>query len=133
MPWPNRRRAALAAALAGAIALTGCGASPDRPRRAGRPTAEGPAKVGRPYQAGGRTWVPADDRNYDRTGIASWYGAQFRGRPTATGERFDPDGISAAHTTLPLPSYADGDGTWRYGADDRGAHQRSRAVRAAGG
>ena len=105
MPWPNRQRTSWAAALAGVIALAGCGGPPDRPHRAGRAVTDGAVKVGRPYQAGGRTWVPADDRHYDRTGMASWYGAQHRGLPTANGERFDPDGISAAHTTLPLPSY----------------------------
>jgi rare lipoprotein A len=40
----------------------------------------------------------------DETGVASWYGAAFAGRPTATGETFDPDAMTAAHPSLPLPS-----------------------------
>jgi rare lipoprotein A len=62
-------------------------------------------KIGPPYQIAGRTYVPKDDRRYDATGLASWYGGAHRGRATANGERFDPQAISAAHTTLPLPSY----------------------------
>ncbi len=104
---PYRNRAAGWLALAAALSLAGCGGPPNRPRGAGRAVSDEAVKVGRPYQAGGRIWVPADDRGYDRTGLASWYGAAHRGLPTANGERFDPDGISAAHTTLPLPSYAE--------------------------
>jgi rare lipoprotein A len=44
------------------------------------------------------------DPNYDRKGVASWYGDAFHGRPTANGELFDKDLVSAAHKTLPLPS-----------------------------
>lgn len=88
--------------------LAACG-TPDRPQGAGRGrvVSDVPVKIGAPYSVGGRQYVPADDRRYDRTGNASWYGGQHRGRPTANGERFDPNGISAAHTTLPLPSYAE--------------------------
>lgn len=64
-------------------------------------------KVGRPYQIGGRWYTPAINPNYDEVGIASWYGPGFDGRPTANGETFDEDTISAAHTTLPLPSYVE--------------------------
>ncbi len=61
-------------------------------------------KIGRPYQISGRTYVPARQDDYDRTGVASWYGAKFHGRKTANGEVFDMNSLSAAHTTLPLPS-----------------------------
>jgi rare lipoprotein A len=61
-------------------------------------------KLGQPYQVNGRWYVPEFDPNYDRIGIASWYGEEFHGRPTANGERFDRTTISAAHPTLPLPS-----------------------------
>jgi rare lipoprotein A (peptidoglycan hydrolase) len=54
----------------------------------------------------GPTSVPTDKRAYRADGIASWYGADFHGRPTANGERYDMHGISAAHRTMPLPSYA---------------------------
>lgn len=40
----------------------------------------------------------------NETGVASWYGAEFAGRPTATGEIFDPNALTAAHPSLPLPS-----------------------------
>lgn len=62
-------------------------------------------KIGKPYQIGGRTYVPRDEADYDRTGIASWYGREHAGRPTANGERFDPDAMTAAHPTLPMPSW----------------------------
>ncbi len=61
-------------------------------------------KIGRPYQISGRTYVPARQDDYDRKGVASWYGAKFHGRKTANGEVFDMNQMSAAHTTLPLPS-----------------------------
>ncbi len=61
-------------------------------------------KIGRPYQVNGRTYVPARQDDYDRTGIASWYGPNFHGKKTANGEIYDMNGLSAAHTTLPLPS-----------------------------
>lgn len=62
-------------------------------------------KIGRPYELNGRTYVPAEDPNYRTEGIASWYGPDFHGKPTANGEIFDMNGISAAHPTLPMPSY----------------------------
>ncbi|WP_296818128.1 septal ring lytic transglycosylase RlpA family protein [Brevundimonas sp.] len=58
----------------------------------------------RPYQVRGRWYTPEMDEAYDRTGVASWYGDAFHGRPTATGEIFDMHALTAAHTTLPLPS-----------------------------
>lgn len=61
----------------------------------------------RPYVVRGRSYTPVIDEDYDRTGIASWYGDAFHGRPTATGEIYDMNGLSAAHTTLPLPSLAE--------------------------
>jgi len=61
-------------------------------------------KVGRPYQVSGKWYVPARQDDYDETGIASWYGPNFHGRPTANGEVFDMNQISAAHPTLPIPS-----------------------------
>ena len=62
-------------------------------------------RVGKPYQIGGKWYTPAVNSDYDEVGIASWYGPGFHGRPTANGEKFNENGISAAHTTLPLPSY----------------------------
>ncbi|WP_339929300.1 septal ring lytic transglycosylase RlpA family protein [uncultured Brevundimonas sp.] len=57
----------------------------------------------RPYQIRGQWYRPVEDPNYDVTGLASWYGDQFNGRPTATGEIFDMHALTAAHKTLPLP------------------------------
>lgn len=57
----------------------------------------------RPYEVRGRRYEPAEQPGYDETGRASWYGDQFQGRPTASGERFDMHGLTAAHKTLPLP------------------------------
>jgi len=61
-------------------------------------------KIGKPYAVKGKVYVPHYDPNYDEIGIASWYGPGFHGEHTASGERYDQDGISAAHKTLPLPS-----------------------------
>jgi len=65
----------------------------------------GSFKVGRPYERNGQSFVPAEDLSYRGEGIASWYGPDFHGRLTANGEVFDMNSISAAHPTLPLPSY----------------------------
>ena len=65
--------------------------------------AGGRYKVGAPYQAGGVWYVPAEQPNYDETGLASWYGDAFDGKPTANGEVFDMRAVSAAHATLPMP------------------------------
>ncbi|WP_375203053.1 septal ring lytic transglycosylase RlpA family protein [Hyphococcus sp.] len=61
-------------------------------------------KIGKPYKVKGKTYYPAEDPNYSKVGVASWYGSQFHGRLTANGEIFDMNRLSAAHTTLPLPS-----------------------------
>jgi len=68
-------------------------------------TPPGTYKVGNPYQINGIWYYPAVDYGYEETGIASWYGAQFHGRQTANGERFDMNALSAAHRTLPMPSF----------------------------
>ena len=65
----------------------------------------GPFKAN-PYTVLGKTYYPiGDGRNYRATGTASWYGTKFHGQPTANGEKYDLYGMSAAHKTLPLPSY----------------------------
>ncbi|MDI7774499.1 septal ring lytic transglycosylase RlpA family protein [Asticcacaulis sp. EMRT-3] len=57
----------------------------------------------KPYNVGGRTYYPSvPDKGYTETGTASWY-AEESGTRTADGEVFNPDGISAAHKTFPLP------------------------------
>jgi rare lipoprotein A len=69
------------------------------------PKGGGVYRVGAPYVVAGRTYVPQDDPNYQATGLASWYGDDFHGRMTANGEVFDLNAITAAHPTLPMPSY----------------------------
>lgn len=66
-----------------------------------------PVKLGDPYTVAGTTYTPADVADYDDVGYASWYGEEAAGKPTANGEIYNPDGISAAHKTLPLPSYVE--------------------------
>ena len=61
-------------------------------------------KLGEPYQIEHVWYFPSYDANYDKTGIASWYGHPFHGRATANGERYDMNDVTAAHPTLPLPS-----------------------------
>ncbi|HEX4596460.1 MAG TPA: septal ring lytic transglycosylase RlpA family protein [Burkholderiaceae bacterium] len=61
----------------------------------------------RPYVALGRTYVPdTSGAPFRQHGIASWYGRQFQGNRTASGERYDMFAMTAAHPTLPIPSYA---------------------------
>lgn len=61
-------------------------------------------KVGKPYRINGNWYYPHVDYKYVEEGIASWYGPNFHGKPTANGAVFDMNKVSAAHRTLPLPS-----------------------------
>jgi len=70
------------------------------------PKGGGTYRVGKPYIVAGRTYVPEEDVNYRAEGMASWYGDDFHGRQTANGEVFDMGSLTAAHPTLPMPSYA---------------------------
>ncbi len=65
----------------------------------------GSFKLGSPYKVAGRWYVPREEPGYDRRGTGSWYGDDFHGRKTANGEIFDMHALTAAHPTLPLPSY----------------------------
>jgi rare lipoprotein A len=62
-------------------------------------------KIGKPYQIQGVWYYPEEDYQYDASGIASWYGTKFHGRKTANGEIYDMNELTAAHRTLPMPSY----------------------------
>jgi len=67
------------------------------------PLARGP---NRPYTIMGQRYVPdTSGQTYRKRGIASWYGRKFHGNPTSNGERYDMYAMTAAHTTLPIPSY----------------------------
>jgi len=97
-----------------ALLLAGCGGGSNvsrsletAPPRVAGEVSDYPVKLGEPYQMGGITYSPADTYNYDETGYASWYGQELNGRSTANGEMFNPDAISGAHRTLPLPSYVE--------------------------
>lgn len=111
-----------AAILAGCLLVAACGssgkfarmvdprygvASSPRVVDAGQPVPKGGGtyRVGKPYMMGGKQYVPEEDPNYKAEGLASWYGDDFHGRLTANGEVFDMESISAAHPTLPMPSY----------------------------
>jgi rare lipoprotein A len=70
------------------------------------PRGGGQYLVGRPYRVAGHWYYPAENPSYSAVGVASWYGAAFHGRRTANGEVYDMKSLSAAHPTMPLPSYA---------------------------
>ena len=61
----------------------------------------------KPYEIFGVRYVPmTDDLPLQESGLASWYGRKFHGRPTSNGEVYDMLGMTAAHKTMPLPSFA---------------------------
>lgn len=61
----------------------------------------------RPYAVFGKTYTPiTDDKPFVERGIASWYGKKFHGQKTSSGEKYDMFQMTAAHPTLPIPSYA---------------------------
>ncbi len=86
--------------LSGAL-LSACGSGVDY-----RPVADTPVRIGKPYTIRGTTHVPRAQPHYDVLGYASWYGNES-GDQTANGERFRPGWVTAAHTTLPLPTYVE--------------------------
>lgn len=60
----------------------------------------------RPYDVLGSSYVPQTERRaYSEEGVASWYGKRFHGKKTASGEPYDMYAMTAAHPTLPIPSY----------------------------
>lgn len=71
-----------------------------------RPVSDTPVRIGKAYSVRGTTYVPAAAPAYDAVGYASWYGNES-GNRTANGEQFRPGWITAAHTTLPLPTYVE--------------------------
>jgi rare lipoprotein A (peptidoglycan hydrolase) len=87
------RRFALAVLLAVTALLSACA-----------PGKLPPQKVGRPYVVNGESYYPAYEADYDKTGMASWYGPGFHGGYTASGETYDQNDLTAAHPTLPMPS-----------------------------
>jgi rare lipoprotein A len=120
--------------MAGLMALAGCG-TPPSPSRGPTTSGGGVAtyKVGQPYQINGVWYYPAEDLTYDETGIASWYGEDFRGKYTANGEVFDINALTAAHRTLPMPSVVqvtnlDNGRSIELRVNDRGPFARGRII-----
>ena len=79
------------------------------------------------------TGAPALAGEYEATGYASWYGEELKGNRTASGEMFDPQGVSAAHRSLPLPSYVevtslDTGRTILVRVNDRGPYHSNRLI-----
>ncbi|GGD89071.1 hypothetical protein GCM10011390_04780 [Aureimonas endophytica] len=70
------------------------------------PKGGGREQLGRPYKVKGKWYYPKEQPGYVQVGNASWYGSSFHGRLTANGEVYDMFGLSGAHPTFPLPSYA---------------------------
>jgi len=121
----DSHRGPLMALVAGAALLAGCASKPGlSPGRDGpglyppanlasvpdaRPRVEA-LRVGgpnKPYEMLGQRWVPiTGDQPLDETGGASWYGRKFHGLPTSSGETYDMYAMTAAHRTMPIPSYA---------------------------
>lgn len=133
-PVREGRCVAWLAAWLVAVALAGCASGPQRePAPAGKPGGyyldDGPhaepprdldrvpdaeprdeaikTSTTRPYSVMGRTYVPMTQHApYSATGLASWYGKRYHGKQTASGEPYDMYAMTAAHPTLPIPSYA---------------------------
>ncbi len=111
----------LCRATACTILLTSCGSfdgvnDKGRPQSASGPMSasqgqvanpDQPSKLGSPFVVGNKTYTPEDVVSYDDVGYASFYGQELAGRPTANGEVFMPSGVTAAHKTLPMPTYVE--------------------------
>jgi rare lipoprotein A len=136
------RIARMGAVVLGCAALANCSASKvfsdkysPRVVADGQPVPKGGGvyRVGQPYTINGQTYYPTDNPSYRSEGIASWYGPDFHGRLTANGEVFDMHGISAAHPTMPIPSYArvtnlDNGRSIIVRVNDRGPYARNRII-----
>src|SRR5262249_12066310 len=136
------RVARIAAVAAGCLAFAGCSGPPGKESRYSKrvvedgepvPKGGGIYRVGQPYNINGRTYIPSENPHYRAEGIASWYGPDFHGRLTANGEVYDMYSISAAHTTMPLPSYArvtnlDNGRSIIVRVNDRGPYSRGRVI-----
>ena len=75
-------------------------------KASGLPRGGGRDQIGKPYKVKGKWYHPKEDPDYRNSGLASWYGDAFHGRLTANGEIYDMTHLTAAHPTMPLPSYA---------------------------
>ncbi|MBT5387454.1 MAG: septal ring lytic transglycosylase RlpA family protein [Porticoccaceae bacterium] len=128
MSTANRHLGALPVILATVLGIVSCGSAPtlgptlgptsDRDGPGERidisaipnplPKVEPITKLGNksPYTVFGKTYqVMSSNKNYREQGVASWYGKKFHGRKTSNGEIYNMYGMTAAHKTLPIPSY----------------------------
>ena len=142
MQWKNK----LIIAVIPGLVLTGCGvfgvsdSEAAARKRLAAPeisTQSDPrlntANVGDANDGAAQPAASAEKVNYDEVGYGSWYGDELKGNNTASGEAFNPDGISAAHRTLPLPSFAevtnlDSGRTILVRVNDRGPFKRGRII-----
>ncbi len=97
------------------------------------PKGGGTYRVGAPDNAKGRDHASGENATYRAEGIASWYGRDFHGRLTANREIYDMHAVSAAHTSMPLPSYArvtnlENGRSIIVRVNDRGPHTRGRII-----
>lgn len=107
--------AAVAAVLCAACAVAPLDGPPENPPPGIERTPDAVPRIepiasggpNKPYAVAGRSYVPlTGDVSYLESGLASWYGRKFHGRRTASGEPYDMFAMTAAHRTLPIPSYA---------------------------
>jgi len=122
------RRVALLAALG--LVLSACGGPSSM---FGGHVPHPTYKVGAPYTVKGITYYPHVDYNYDQVGMASWYGEAFQGQHTANGEVYDLNELTAAHTTLPLPTIVEvvnleNNRALRIRVNDRGPFAKGRII-----
>ncbi|TKT79344.1 septal ring lytic transglycosylase RlpA family protein [Aquamicrobium sp. LC103] len=97
------------------------------------PRGGGRDQIGKPYKVKGQWFYPKEDKDYKKVGAASWYGDAFHGRLTANGEVYDMTHLTAAHPTMPLPSYArvtnvDNGSSVVVRVNDRGPFERGRII-----
>lgn len=149
MSWVKRSKArslSICVVVCMGAVLVGCASSDSKKKLTeedysprvvslGQPVPEGGGafKVGRPYTIKGIRYTPKHQPNYDEVGIASWYGADFHGRKTANGEVYNMHALTAAHKTLPLPTYVrvtnlQNDKSIVVRVNDRGPFSRGRII-----
>lgn len=128
-------------AMTALMLAAGCSSSkidrvtaPSMPNQSSNDTASGGSyKVGKPYQIDNVWYYPAEDWDYNETGIASWYGPGFHGKNTANGEKYNQNDLTAAHRTLPMPSIVEvtnleNGRSVRVRVNDRGPYARGRII-----
>lgn len=98
------------------------------------PPVTGKRKIGNPYTINGVTYYPIpSSEGYRAKGVASWYGSDFHGKKTANGERYNMHALTAAHPTLPLPTWVrvtnlENGRSVRLRVNDRGPFLRGRLI-----